>query len=63
MQLLSLICALIEKQSTRETMRSGWKSSFTWGEGQGDISEGVGFTLGSDRWVESRLEMSEEKHV
>lgn len=31
--------------------------------GREDISEGVVFTLGSDRWVESRLEMSEEKHV
>lgn len=28
-----------------------------------DISEGVAFTLGSERWVESSLEMREEKHV
>lgn len=28
-----------------------------------DISEGVAFTLGSERWVESSLEMREEKPV
>lgn len=31
--------------------------------GREDDSEDVAFTLGSERWVESSLEMREEKHV
>lgn len=59
---VSDVC-LDRKKRTRKTIRNGWKSKIRWGEGRDDISANLAFKLGSERWVESSQEMSEENHV